>query len=40
MDERKYRRKPRLAQLAAELAELIRQLSHTVEACLTKAAAE
>lgn len=39
MDERKYRRKPRLAQLAAELAELIRQLSHTVEACLTKAAA-
>jgi N-formylglutamate amidohydrolase len=40
MDERKYRRKPRFAHLAAELAELIRLLSHTVEACLTKAAAE
>jgi len=40
MDERNYRRKPRLAKLAAELAELIWQLSRTAAGCLTKAAAE
>jgi N-formylglutamate amidohydrolase len=34
MDERNYRRKPRFAQLAAELAELVQQLGRTTEACL------
>ncbi len=40
MDERNYRRKPRFAALAAELAELTRQLSRAAEGCLIKAAAE
>jgi N-formylglutamate amidohydrolase len=38
MDERKYRRKPRFAQLAADLAELVRQLSRAADECLAAAA--
>ncbi|HUC72445.1 MAG TPA: N-formylglutamate amidohydrolase [Stellaceae bacterium] len=34
MDERNYRRKPRFAQLAAELAELVEQLGRAAAACL------
>lgn len=34
MDERKFRRKPRFGRLAAELAELVRQLARAVEECL------
>jgi N-formylglutamate amidohydrolase len=34
MDERNYRRKPRFARLVVELAELVRQLACTAEACL------
>ena len=37
MDERKFRRKPRFGRLAAELAELVRQLSRAVEECLATA---
>jgi len=40
MDERNYERKPRFAQFALELAELVRRLGHAAEGCLTKAAAE
>ncbi|HUC11596.1 MAG TPA: N-formylglutamate amidohydrolase [Stellaceae bacterium] len=34
MDERSYRRKPRFARLAVELAELVHQLARAAEACL------
>jgi N-formylglutamate amidohydrolase len=37
MDERRYRRKPRFARLAADLAELVRQLGRAAEACLSEA---
>jgi N-formylglutamate amidohydrolase len=37
MDERKFRRKPRFGRLAAELAELVRQLSRVIEDCLAAA---
>jgi N-formylglutamate amidohydrolase len=40
MDERNYRRKPRFAQFAVELGELVRRLGNAAEGCLTKAAAE
>ncbi len=36
MDERQYRRKPRFARLAAELAELVRELARTAEECLSE----
>jgi N-formylglutamate amidohydrolase len=39
MDERNYRRKPRFARLAAEMAALVRQLSVAAQECLSGAAA-
>jgi N-formylglutamate amidohydrolase len=36
MDERNYRRKPRFARLATELADLVRQLGNAAEDCLTQ----
>jgi len=39
MDERNYRRKPRFARLAAEMAELIQRLSLAVQGCVADAAA-
>lgn len=36
MDERSYRRKPRFAQLVADLAELLQRLAGAAEACLTE----
>lgn len=35
MDQRNYRRKPRFSRLAADLAELVRQLSRIAEECLS-----
>jgi N-formylglutamate amidohydrolase len=39
MDERNYRRKPRFARIAADMAELIRRLSLAARECLADAAA-